>query len=121
MVLVVLLLFLLFTEPFSLPFHSVLPCNTSANASALRDYVTTFANSTAQFRYQNKILVTTFSGEKCFFGQGSVADGWSTQFVGQLKGQNQVLFVPSFFVDPATFKNYSKAASGQFNVRLPFQ
>ena len=35
----------------------------------------------------------------------------------ELTGENAVYFVPSFFIDPATFKDYSGVMHGAFNVR----
>ncbi|KZT29607.1 glycoside hydrolase family 71 protein [Neolentinus lepideus HHB14362 ss-1] len=94
---------------------SVLPCSTAANAAALRTYITTYANHTNQLKYDGAVFASTFSGESCTFGQSSVALGWQTQFVQQLNGTNAVYFVPSFFIDPATFKNYNNSFNGQFN------
>ncbi|KAI5123869.1 hypothetical protein M0805_005686 [Coniferiporia weirii] len=94
---------------------TVLPCTTPADAATLRNYITTYANSSAQFKYDGKIFASTFSGEKCTFGQGSVAQGWTSQFTSQLTGANSVFFVPSFFVDPSTFGSYASAMDGQFN------
>ncbi|KAG2344532.1 hypothetical protein BDR05DRAFT_1059061 [Suillus weaverae] len=60
-------------------------------------------------------MALTFSGETCTFGQGSVASGWSTQFVQQVTGSSTVHFVPSFFVDPSQFNTYSGVIDGVFN------
>ncbi|TFK49592.1 glycoside hydrolase family 71 protein [Heliocybe sulcata] len=94
---------------------SVLPCTTAANAAALRTYITTYANHTNQLKYNGGVFASTFAGESCTFGQSSVALGWQTQFVQQLNGSNSVYFAPSFFIDPATFKNYNNSFNGQFN------
>lgn len=61
-------------------------------------------------------MASSFSGETCTFGQGSVTSGWSTQFVQQLTGSSAVHFVPSFFVDPSQFNTYSGVIDGMFNV-----
>lgn len=94
---------------------SVLPCTTAANAAALRNYITTYANHPNQLKYNGGVFASTFAGESCTFGQSSVALGWQTQFVQMLNGNNTVYFVPSFFIDPATFKNYNNSFNGQFN------
>ncbi|KAI5123868.1 hypothetical protein M0805_005685 [Coniferiporia weirii] len=94
---------------------TALPCATPADAAALREYITTYSGSSAQFKYDSKVFTSTFSGESCEFGQGSVTEGWSSQFTSQLTGRNEVFFVPSFFVDPATFGTYSSVTNGQFN------
>lgn len=99
------------------PSFSVLPCASPADAAALRNYITEYAAHPAQFKYQGKVFVSTFSGEGCTFGQGNAAQGWKSQFTDQLTGPNSVFFVPSFFVDPATFNQYT-SIDGMFNVRI---
>ena len=91
-----------------------MPCTTADNAKTLRDTVTTFANHTSQFKYNGKAFVSTFSGEKCTFGQSSVAEGWTSQFKNQL--QDSVFFVPSFFDDPSTLNTYQDAIDGEYSV-----
>ena len=91
-----------------------MPCTTADDAKTLRDTVTTFANYTSQFKYDGKAFVSTFSGEKCTFGQSSVAEGWASQFKNQL--QDSVFFVPSFFGDPSTLSTYQDAIDGEYSV-----
>lgn len=45
-------------------------------------------------------------------------DGWRTQFTAHpdVTAAGGVHFVPAFFIDPATFGQYSGAANGMFNV-----
>ena len=95
---------------------SSLPCSTADDASALRDYVTTYASHPNQLLWNGKVFISTFSGESCTFGQGSVAAGWQNEFINQLTGANTVQFVPSFFVAPNTFTNYNGVMDGYFNV-----
>ncbi|TFK52554.1 glycoside hydrolase family 71 protein [Heliocybe sulcata] len=96
---------------------SVLPCSSPDNAAALRNYITTYASHPNQLKYDGKVFASTFAGESCTFGQGSVAQGWSSQFTQhpQLSGANAVYFAPSFFVDPNTFPTYNGAMDGAFN------
>lgn len=96
---------------------SSLPCSSPNDAATLRNYITHYASHPNQFKYNNKVFVSTFSGENCFFGQGSVVQGWSSQFLGQLTGANSVFFVPSFFVDPSTFASggWLSIMDGGFN------
>ncbi|KAG1742365.1 glycoside hydrolase family 71 protein [Suillus paluster] len=94
---------------------SSLPCSTAANAATLRTYITTYAAHPNQLLYNGRVFASTFSGETCTFGQGSVASGWSTQFVQQLTGSSAVHFVPSFFIDPSQFNTYSSVIDGMFN------
>jgi glucan endo-1,3-alpha-glucosidase len=71
-------------------------------------------------KYNGRVFASSFSGESCTFGQSSVANGWSSQFTQHpdLTGANAVFFVPSFFVDPATFNVYGQVMDGVFNVRM---
>ncbi|KAI0031385.1 glycoside hydrolase [Vararia minispora EC-137] len=91
-----------------------LPCASPADAAALRTYITTYATHPNQFIYRNRVYASSFSGETCTFGQSSVPQGWSSQFTrhADLSGQNAVYFVPSFFVDPATFAQYGDVMDG---------
>lgn len=93
-----------------------MPCTTASDAANLRTYITTYATHPNQLLYNGRVMASTFSGETCTFGQGSVASGWSTQFVQQLTGSSAVHFVPSFFVDPSQFNTYSGVIDGMFNV-----
>lgn len=92
-----------------------LPCTTASDAATLRTYITTYATHPNQLLYNGRVMASSFSGETCTFGQGSVASGWSTQFVQQLTGSSAVHFVPSFFVDPSQFNTYSGVIDGMFN------
>ena len=92
---------------------SVLPCINASDAANLTNWVSNYTSSSAQFTYNGQALVSTFAGESCTFGAGSVAEGWQSEFTSKL---SNVLFVPSFMVDPSTFNTYSQAAHGQFNV-----
>ncbi|KAF9242611.1 glycoside hydrolase family 71 protein [Melanogaster broomeanus] len=92
-----------------------LPCGNANDAATLRNYITTYASHPNQFVYNGRVFASTFSGETCKFGQGSVQSGWSSQFLGQLSGTDAVHFVPSFFVDPSSFQSYNGVINGMFN------
>ncbi|KZT73782.1 glycoside hydrolase family 71 protein [Daedalea quercina L-15889] len=94
---------------------SSLPCTTADDASALRDYVTTYASHPNQLLWDGKVFISTFAGSDCTFGQSSSAAGWQSEFIDQLTGSNAVQFVPSFFVDPSTFTTYDGVMDGYFN------
>ncbi|KZT20315.1 glycoside hydrolase family 71 protein [Neolentinus lepideus HHB14362 ss-1] len=94
---------------------SSLACSTPQDAAYLVGNVTKYASHPNQFKYDNLVFVSTFSGETCTFGQGSVSQGWQTQFIDNLSGANAVYFVPSFFVDPTTFSTYNSVMNGAFN------
>lgn len=97
---------------------SVLPCGSASDAQTLRNYITEFATHPNQFKYDGRVFASTFAGENCNFAQGTAAQGWKTQFTQHtdLQGQNAVYFVPSFFVDPATFNQYNDVLDGAMNV-----
>ncbi|KAI0086496.1 glycoside hydrolase [Irpex rosettiformis] len=96
---------------------SVIPCASPDDAATLRNYIKTYANHPNQLKYNGRSFASTFAGENCKFGQDTAVNGWKTQFVQhpELSGENAVYFVPSFFIDPATFKDYSGVMHGAFN------
>ncbi|TFK85418.1 glycoside hydrolase family 71 protein [Polyporus arcularius HHB13444] len=88
-----------------------LPCSTASHASTLQSYIRTYANSTSTFKYNARMLVSTFAGESCRFGASTLNQGWTDAIKPTKPPTNgplpAVWFVPSFFVDPATFRNLS--------------
>ncbi|KAI0917175.1 hypothetical protein AcV5_007718 [Taiwanofungus camphoratus] len=94
---------------------SALPCSSPSDAQTLRNYISTYASHSNQLIVNGRVFASTFSGETCTFGQGSVQQGWQSQFVSQLTGANAVNFVPSFFVDTSTFGQYDGIINGMFN------
>ena len=55
---------------------SSLPGSSLSDATALRDLILACANSPNQLKLNEKIVVSTFSGETCTFGERSVSAGW---------------------------------------------
>ncbi|KAG6830981.1 hypothetical protein H0H87_006632 [Tephrocybe sp. NHM501043] len=94
---------------------SSLPCESSADAQTLRDLVLRFITHPSYMQVASQPLVSTFAGEICTFGRGDVSDGWDTEFVGHPDLQGKIQFVPSFFIDPATFNTFSHVMDGDFN------
>jgi glucan endo-1,3-alpha-glucosidase len=83
-------------------------CGSVTDAATLVALVTTFGRSSAQTKHNGKVLVSTFSGENCNFGQGSTSDGWNVMFKQPLKlVGTDIFFVPSVFSDPSTFASAS--------------
>ena len=83
-------------------------CGSVTDAATLVALVTTFGRSSAQTKHNGKVLVSTFSGENCNFGQGSTSDGWNVMFKQPLKlVGTDIFFVPSVFSDPSTFGSAS--------------
>lgn len=71
------------------------PCQTAADASTIADLAKKFAAHPAQAKYQNKVLMSTFAGDACTFGQGDAEKGWA--FVRNAIG-TETHFVPSTFM-----------------------
>ncbi|KAI0269826.1 glycoside hydrolase [Gloeopeniophorella convolvens] len=96
---------------------SSLSCANPDDAATLRGFITQYATHPNQFIYDTRVFVSSFSGENCAFGQASPALGWASQFTqhSDLTGQNLVYFVPSFFVDPGMFSNFTGVISGALN------
>ncbi|KAJ6613323.1 glycoside hydrolase [Mycena sp. CBHHK59/15] len=94
---------------------SVLPCATTDDGASLRARVKDFASHPNQLQFNGRAFVSTFAGESCKFGQGSVAEGWRSQFAQHPDLQGTIHFVPSFFIDPATFTDFSGVMDGGFN------
>ena len=80
-----------------------LSCGSWTDAQALVALVQRFASSSAQAKFNGKVLVSTFAGSDCTFGTGS-ANGWQTSFVDVLSAAGlDIFFVPSVFSDISTF------------------
>lgn len=93
-----------------------MPCASSIDAQTLRNLVNTYVSHPNQLQYQSRAFVSTFSGETCTFGQGSVLDGWKNEFSMHPDLQGKIYFVPSFFIDPAKFGDFTTVMDGDFNV-----
>lgn len=93
---------------------SSLGCSTAANAQSMADLIGTYASSSAQAKYNGKVIVSTFAGENCQFGQGSLNAGW-TYFRSLLTNKGlSVYIVPAIFSDPTQFSGMSWM-DGEFN------
>ncbi|KAF9462540.1 alpha-1,3-glucanase [Collybia nuda] len=79
---------------------SSMPCSNPEDGKKLREYITTYQSHPNQLKYKNAILASTFAGQDCRFGAKSLNEGWRNTLK---TGLPPVHFVPSFFVDPATF------------------
>ncbi|KAJ7720281.1 glycoside hydrolase family 71 protein [Mycena maculata] len=89
-----------------------LPCASSGDATLLQTYIKTYATHPNQLMYNGKPLVSTFAGESCTFGAANYKDGWNNAL--KSSGQPSIYFIPSFFVDPATFPD-TAVMDGAFN------
>ncbi|KAF8895521.1 glycoside hydrolase family 71 protein [Infundibulicybe gibba] len=96
------------------------PCASPADAQTLRALVSKYIDHPNQFRYNDRAFVSTFAGETCQFGQGSVPEGWKSQFARNPELDGKIYFVPSFFIDPAKFVDFADVMDGDFNVTTSF-
>ncbi|KIM28125.1 glycoside hydrolase family 71 protein [Serendipita vermifera MAFF 305830] len=89
---------------------TVLPCGSQDDASVIRNYIMTYgptlghlAISPASGSALRRIVVSTFAGEYCTFGTGSVRDGWlsivkNPEVVSRLEAAGrEIAFIPSWF------------------------
>jgi len=90
---------------------TVMPCNSTGDAALLQKYITTYSNNSNVLQFDGKMLITTFSGEACSFGQSSVDAGWKAAVK---TGMPPVHFIPAFLGDPSTFSTY-QSPDGAFN------
>ncbi|KAF8634043.1 hypothetical protein AX17_004308 [Amanita inopinata Kibby_2008] len=88
-----------------------LPCASPGDGDILRSYVMQYMYHPSQFRFRDRFFLSTFSGEHCTFGTQSVDQGWNRVIKTDLP---PIHFVPSFFVDPATFGQFD-CLDGIFN------
>lgn len=103
-----------FTMFLSLDMTS-LSCSSYTDGIALASLVKAHAYSPAQAMWNGKVLISTFSGEHCYFGQGSVAEGWTNVFRALLESSGiDIFFVPSVFSDPSSFA-YDNWMDGELN------
>ncbi|GLB38313.1 putative glycosyl hydrolase family 71 [Lyophyllum shimeji] len=92
-----------------------LPCATPSDAQALRKIVAKYISHPHQLQIDSRAMVSSFSGEKCTFGRGNAPDGWKSEVTGHPDLQGKIHFVPSFFIDPATFGSFRGIMDGDFN------
>ncbi|KAG8823458.1 hypothetical protein FRC19_003782 [Serendipita sp. 401] len=107
---------------------TVLRCDSQEDGDILRDYLMTWGPHPGHLTlppaagspYQ-RILVSTFAGEYCTFGRGSVRDGWLSvitdpAIVSRLNSVGrEIAFVPSWFARvEARQQEFSGAIQGDF-------
>ena len=89
-------------------------CASASDADPIRQFISGYNGHGHQVYIDGKMLVSTFSGEGCRFGTGDMNTGW---WAAIKAGMPATYFVPSFFVDPATFGGYT-VMDGGFNVSI---
>ncbi|KAL7413969.1 glycosyl hydrolase family 71-domain-containing protein [Mrakia frigida] len=95
---------------------TVFGCSSYGQADQLKSLVTRYAGHSSQAKYASKVLVGTFAGSDCTFGQGG---GWSSAWTSVFKTPLQnagipIFFVPAVFVDTSTFGSAS-VMDGELN------
>ncbi|KIY51042.1 glycoside hydrolase family 71 protein [Fistulina hepatica ATCC 64428] len=83
--------------PFYLFFSfdmAVLPCNSPGDANTLRNYISKYGSHPNYLLHGRYPLVSTFAGEYCRFGQGSLNEAWQYAIKN---GVRPNIFVPAFF------------------------
>ncbi|KAF8911650.1 glycosyl hydrolase family 71-domain-containing protein [Gymnopilus junonius] len=105
---------------FSFDMTSI-PGNSVDNIQVFRNYLSATYQSPRMFKHPrtNGVVVSTFSGENCTFGQGSMENGWAF-LKSELNKIVPIYFIPAFFINPARYPNIS-ALDGAFNasMRMP--
>ncbi|KAF5340761.1 hypothetical protein D9611_007495 [Ephemerocybe angulata] len=103
-----------------------IPCASADDGAFIRKLVLDHASHPNQLKYTStgaaggegdRAFVSTFAGENCKFGNGgaSAPDAWRGAFTQHPDVKGKVYFVPSFFIDPATFKTFAGVMDGDFN------
>ncbi|KAJ7772013.1 glycoside hydrolase [Mycena maculata] len=92
---------------------SSIPAAAASDVDLLCSYMTTFGTHPRMFRYEGKVLVSTFAGEAGRFGQGSLHEAWAFAKAA-MQHILPVHFVPAFFIDPARYPEIL-AMDGVFN------
>ncbi|KAI0718564.1 glycoside hydrolase [Cerioporus squamosus] len=90
-------------------------CAAATDADPIRNLTLQYASRPNQLQIGGKALVSSFSGEACTFGHGDVPGGWRAEYTQHPDVAGKIHFIPSFFVDPATFGQYAGVLDGDFN------
>ncbi|KAF9523864.1 glycoside hydrolase [Crepidotus variabilis] len=94
---------------------SSIPGHCAEDIQFFQNYISSFCNYRWYYRHPETrgAVISTFCGENCTFGQGSMEKGWA-YLKAKLTRISQIHFVPSFFIDPARYKHIH-ALDGVFN------
>ncbi|KAJ7876077.1 glycoside hydrolase [Mycena olivaceomarginata] len=94
---------------------SSIPSSSESDVDLLCGYLSAFGNHPKMFRYQDKVVVSTFAGEAATFGQngGDLDTAWSFA-KNAMQNVVPIHFIPAFFVDPARYPTISPL-DGVFN------
>ncbi|KAG8721825.1 hypothetical protein FRC08_009902 [Ceratobasidium sp. 394] len=76
---------------------TVLPCASAADGQCLiDDFITPIRGHPSRFRFNSKMLLSTFAGQWCTFGQATPSAWWQW-FIAN--AGTPVYFIPNFQVD----------------------
>ncbi|TFK21952.1 glycoside hydrolase [Coprinopsis marcescibilis] len=106
------------TTPFKIFFSfdmSSIPGNTASDIELIKSYYRPHATNPRMMTYPatDKVIISTFAGENCTFGQGSMENGWA-YFKRELNTIAPIYFIPSFFINPVRYGGVT-AMDGAFN------
>ncbi|TFK24974.1 glycoside hydrolase [Coprinopsis marcescibilis] len=90
-------------------------CESVEKGQITRQRVLQHIDHPNQLKIGGKAVVSTFGGRDCLFGQANHIDGWRTQFTQHPDLAGRINFLPSLFVDPATYGSYTGVLDGDFN------
>ncbi|WVQ95055.1 hypothetical protein IAU59_002147 [Kwoniella sp. CBS 9459] len=91
-----------------------LSCSSTTDAANLVNTISTYASSSAQAKVGSKVLVSTFAGNDCTFGQSSVDAGWK-YFRSLISAKTfDIYLMPALFSDISTFSK-NTWMDGEFN------
>ncbi|TEB38068.1 glycoside hydrolase [Coprinellus micaceus] len=94
---------------------SSIPGNSAGDIQYLKAYYQAHAKDARTFKHPRTggATISTFAGEGCTYGQGSMENGWA-YVKRELNAITPAYFIPSFFIDPARYGGIS-AMDGAFN------
>ncbi|KAJ3527217.1 hypothetical protein NMY22_g9870 [Coprinellus aureogranulatus] len=88
-----------------------IPCSQESDGDFLRGFVYRYHDHSNQLVFRGNPVVSSFGGQFCTFGQGTVNDGWKRVLKRNLPG---VHFIASFFMDPGIYGSMD-AVDGAFS------
>ncbi|KAJ7125232.1 glycoside hydrolase family 71 protein [Mycena epipterygia] len=92
---------------------SSVPSASPDDVNLLRKYMKAFGVHPRMFRYEGKVLVSTFAGEGSTFGQSGLNEAWKFA-KDAMQDVIPIHFIPAFFIDPARYPAIS-TLDGAFN------
>ncbi|KAJ7188828.1 glycoside hydrolase family 71 protein [Mycena filopes] len=93
---------------------SSIPAAAPSDVDLLCSYLNAFGRHPRMFRYDGKVVVSTFAGEGATFGQpGGLAAAWSFAKAA-IQGVVPIHLIPAFFIDPARYPTLP-CIDGMFN------